>query len=402
MSEARTVTKDLVRRLAVVKQGLHQRPPKADKDALKRIIRQIGLLQLDSISVTARSHYLVMLSRAGLYNVDDLDALLPERYLFEQWAHVACMIPTEDFPYFVPTYMARRSRPRSGMGDDPQALMDMILDEIRQNGPMMSKDFESEHVHKGSWWDWKPSKVALEYLFSRGYLMVTDRQNFHRQYDLPERVLNGIAPDMEKSMDEYQRWAVITGLRYQGIATVSAIADYHRLRKTETRHHLKQLLKEGLVIPVTIEDVKEDAYLHAEDQTLLEQVAAGEHPAQVTTFLSPFDNLIWYRDRTEALFNFYYRIEVYTPAPKRRYGYYVLPILHNGKLIGRIDPKIERKERRFIIHALHLEPGVTVTNDLIAGLVGAIKEFMAFHDCDSLTLTHSTSGPLTRALLKQV
>jgi hypothetical protein len=225
--------------------------------------------------------------------------------------------------------------------------------------------------------------------------------NFHRYYDLTERVLNGRDLTLDKTRDDFYEWATIRSLQQQGIGTVGDIADYYRLKKTSTQAVLKALLARDEVIALTVAESGKPVYIHRDDWALMEEVAAGQHPAQVTTFLSPFDNLIWYRDRTEALFNFHYRVEMYTPAAKRRYGYYVLPVLHNGRLIGRIDPKIERKTGTFIIRALHLEPDTVVDAGLVAGLRGAIAEFMAFHQCQQFVL-ESCEDPTLRDGLRDV
>ena len=195
MSDSITISLQTARTLAVYKQGLHRRPSVADRRALLDCVRRIGLLQLDSISVVARSHYLVMLSRAGPYDPADLDALLyPERHLFEGWAHAACLIPVEGYEYFVPTLLARRDRPpqqwiERRLGDDPHGTLDAVLKEVRERGPLASRDFQDTRDGRGTWWDWKPAKTALELLFAQGYLMVDRREGFQRYYDLSERVL---------------------------------------------------------------------------------------------------------------------------------------------------------------------------------------------------------------------
>jgi uncharacterized protein YcaQ len=187
MSDSISMSLETARTLAVYKQGLHRRPGTADRGALLDIIRRIGLLQLDSISVVARSHYLAMLSRVGLYDPADLDALLhPERRLFEGWAHAACLIPVEEYEYLRPTMLARRDRPlhkwtARRLGDDPQGILDAVLNEVRERGPLASRDFEDTRDERGTWWDWKPAKTALEILFAHGYLMVDRRESFQRQ-----------------------------------------------------------------------------------------------------------------------------------------------------------------------------------------------------------------------------
>ncbi len=398
-------TRDDVKRLAVYKQGLHQRPASSDQADLKRIIKRIGLLQLDSISVVARSHYLVMLARAGLYDPAELDVLLDEGFLFETWAHAACQLPSAHYPWYQ-AYIQQKQREVVGwqierLGDETDAIVGQVLETIRQRGPMSSKDFESERRGPGGWWNWKPTKVALEYLFfDRGELMVSHRVNFQRYYDLPERVLARHNFTLDKTIEDFKRWTIESGLRHIGIATSNQVADYYRQYKRDAAAILADMLQTGDALPVAVEGWSDAAYIHCDDLALLEQIQAGEHEPQMTVFLSPFDNLFWDRDRDLMLWDFFYRIEVYTPKAKRIHGYYVMPILHGSELVGRIDPKVERKAKRLIFNNLHLERGVKLNGALTRGLIGAIKEFMAFHGCDSFELQKCNRVPLARRLRK--
>ncbi|MDE2856404.1 MAG: winged helix DNA-binding domain-containing protein [Chloroflexota bacterium] len=392
MSTPIPVTRDSVKSLAVYKQGLRQRPPASDQGQLKRVIERIGLLQLDSISVVARSHYLVMLARAGLYNPADLDALLDQGFLFESWAHAICQIPMADYPWFQAFIQQRQLKETrwrlDKLGDDMPEIVARVREAVRERGPTSSKDLQSERRGPGGWWNWKPTKVALEYLFDMGELMVSHRVNFQRYYDLTERVLAGRGMKLDKTVADYERWAVERGLRHQGIATANQVADYHRLYKRAAADALQDMTGAGEALPVAVEGWKDAAYIHRDDLELLEQIQAGQHEPQMTLFLSPFDNLFWDRARDEMLWDFHYRIEVYTPKSKRVYGYYVMPILHGCELVGRIDPKVDRKRKRLIFNALHLEKGAKQTAALSSGLIKAIEEFMAFHDCDSFELVN--------------
>ncbi len=396
------VTRDTVKRLAVVKQGLHQRPPASDQTDLKRIIERIGLLQLDSISVVARSHYLVMLARAGLYDPADLDALLDEGFLFESWAHAICQIPMTHYPWLHAWIQQRQANVTrwqlDSLGDDMEEIVAQVRELVRQRGPLSSKDIESARRGPGGWWNWKPTKVALEYLFDLGELMVSHRVKFQRYYDLTERVLAGRNLTLDKTFADYQRWAVERGLRHLGIATSNHVADYYRLYKRVSVDILKDMMGTGEVLPVEVEGWKDRAYIHRDDLEIMQDVQNGLHEPQMTLFLSPFDNLFWDRDRDLALWDFHYRIEVYTPKSKRIYGYYVMPILHGCELIGRIDPKVDRKRKRLIFNALYLEKGARQSAALSQGLIKAIEEFMAFHGCESFELVECQYKRLTGRL----
>lgn len=386
------VSRDTVKRLAVYKQGLHQRPPCVDQAQLKRIIERIGLLQLDSISVVARSHYLVMLARAGIYKPADLDALLDDGFLFESWAHAICQIPMTDYPWFQAFIQQRQLKETrwhlDKLGDDFEDIVGRVRAVVRERGPTSSKDLDSEVRGPGGWWNWKPTKVALEYLFDLGELMISHRVNFQRYYDLTERVLAGRGMKLDKTIADYQRWAVERGLRHQGIATANQVADYHRLHKRVAAAALKDMLGAGEALPVAVEGWQDAAYIHRDDLETLDEIQKGLHEPQLTLFLSPFDNLFWDRERDQALWDFHYRIEVYTPKSKRVYGYYVMPILHGCELVGRIDPKVDRLRKRLIFNALYLEKGAKQTAALSLGLIKAIEEFMVFHSCDSFELVN--------------
>ena len=404
MSNPVQATREDVKRLAVYKQGLHQRPKSSGQAELKRIIARIGLLQLDSISVIARSHYLVMLARAGLYQPADLDDLLTDGFLFESWAHAACQIPMAHYPYFHAFIQQKQLKETrwhiQKLGDDVDVIIEQTLSAIRGQGPMSSKDFKSERRSNAGWWNWKPAKVALEYLFDRGELMIAYRQQFRRYYDLSERVLADKNLKLDKTLDDYQRWTIERGLRHIGIAAIDQIADYYRQPKRRAAAIIDEMQRQGNVEPVKVRGWKEPAWIHRDDMPLLDEIKAGQHAPQMTLFLSPFDNLFWHRGRDKMLWDFHYRIEVYTPKPKRVYGYYVMPILHGGELVGRIDPKLERKDKRLIFHALHLEDKTQVTPSLTQGLIDAIREFMAFHQCETFELRQCQDQRLKRTLQK--
>ncbi len=400
------VTRQDVKRLAVYKQGLHERPETSDRAQLMRVIKRIGLLQLDSISVVARSHYLVMLARAGLYDPAELDQLLDEGCLFETWAHAMCQLPSAHYPWFQP-YIAQKRLKESqwhikALGEGADEIIADVLAAIRERGPLSSKDFASQRQRAGGWWNWKPAKIALEYLFDRGELMVSHRVNFQRYYDLPERVLarHDHAQSLGRTIEDFHRWTIASGLRHIGIGAANHAADYYRQPKRGAAEILGDMQAAGLALPVQVDRWKDAAYIHRDDLPLLERIQAGEHEPRLTVFLSPFDNLFWDRDRDLALWDFFYRIEVYTPKAKRVHGYYVMPILHGCELVGRIDPKIDRKRRRLILNNLHLERGVKIDGALNRGIIGAIKEFMAFHGCDSFELRQCNRVPLERRLRK--
>jgi uncharacterized protein YcaQ len=216
--------------------------------------------------------------------------------------------------------------------------------------------------------------------------MVDRREGFQRYYDLAERVLPSSAEPPRYTLDDYHRWATLRSVSCMGAATARQVSDYYRQNKPATRTRVQALAAEGALLPVEVEGWTETAYLHPADLPLVEEIEAGAHQPTLTTFLSPFDNLTWDRQRLRDLFDFDYRSEMYTPAAQRQYGYYVLPILHRGRLVGRLDPKADRKANTLIVRAIYLEPGQAVTAELVEGIAGALREFMAFHGSDRLQI----------------
>jgi uncharacterized protein YcaQ len=232
--------------------------------------------------------------------------------------------------------------------------------------------------------------------------MVDRRVNFQIYYDLAERVLPASAEPPAKTAADFPAWAVERGVGYLGVATARQVSDYYRLNMAETRAGLEVVENQDKVVPVEVEGWNDVAYVLPEDVGLIDEIAQGQHQPQLTTFLSPFDNLTWNRDRLLDLFNFDYRIELYTPKPKRKFGYYVLPILHNGQFVGRLDPKADRKNKTFIVHAIYLEPGVEMADDLVEGIARALREMMTFHGSEKLTIGRSEPETLREALLDRM
>lgn len=402
------VSLDTVRSMALERQGLFRRSDATGKEAMLRTIRHIGMLQLDTVNVVARSHYLVMLSRLGVYRRSDLDALLyPDRDLVEQWAHAACLLPAEDYRNLLPAILERRGRPISkwqtaALGPEPETLLDQVMDEIRERGALSSRDFEDPRDASEPWWGFKPAKHALVHQFRLGHLMVDRRVNFQIFYDLPERVMSNHGDLPPASLDQYHRWAVVRGLECLGVATARHVADYYRLNIGVTRQLMKRLQEDGEIVPVEVPGWQETAYVHRHSVPDVERSERREEPADVTAFLSPFDNLIWDRKRVKLLFDFDYTVEIYVPTAKRVYGYYVMPILHQGRLVGRIDPKADRQNGILLIRHLYLEPGEPVDAGLMRGLSAALREFMAFHRLGSIRIEDTDPAELKPALTQRL
>jgi len=359
----------------------------------------MGVLQIDSISVVARSPYLVLWSRVGAYDPIWLDELLAEGAIFEYWSHAACFVPIEDYGLYRRLMLDKTDKTRVWMEAHPDAL-EHVLEHIRKEGPVRSAEFARTDGKASGWWEWKPEKRALEHLFAAGELMISHRENFHRVYDLRERVLANALPTWEDALapteQEVRRALALKAVRALGVAVARWVPDYFRTPKRGAASLLEELAEDGSLLRAGIED--EPAYVHPANARLAEEVLSGRQRSSVTTLLSPFDPVVWDRARASELFGFDYKIEVYTPAARRRYGYYSLPILHDGTLVGRLDAKAHRKEGLFEVKAAHLEPGVPVSDDLVASLTGTLRACASWHATPDVLVRRSDPPELAEAL----
>ncbi|QRN82917.1 YcaQ family DNA glycosylase [Chloroflexota bacterium] len=390
------MTPEAVRLVMLAAQGLLTPPSTtAVKTDLLPAIRQMGYLQIDTIHVVQRSQNLVLWSRLGDFDPDWLDEVHAEGQLFEYYAHALCYIPTEYYPTFRGRGLhdKRVGRYWWGWAEKHQDLLARVLEEVRENGPLSSMDFESERIETG-WGGIKNERIALDRLMITGELMVSRRENFRRYFDLRERVLpdwdDADAQDLETVRDELALMAV----RALGAARVEWVANYYYLLKTGMAKRLERLTAEGRLYRAEVAAWDQPVYIHPDGLALAKQALAGELTATYTTLLSPFDPLISDRDRALDLFNFDYRLESYTPAKDRQYGFFCLPILHKGRLVGRLDPKAHRKQKRMEVKALYLEPEMTLDDELLVGLKQTLDQFTAWHGLDSLEITEANPANL--------
>jgi uncharacterized protein YcaQ len=326
---------------------------------LRRFVEDVGGVQLDSINVLDRAHYLTLWSRFGPYDRARLDRLVyRRRVLFEYWAHAACLVPTSTLPWWRRAMLDYRIR-HTGWSDWLQRnarVLNRVKAAVTANGPMGNGDFESRRPAggRGGWWDWKPAQHALHYLWMTGVLTIHSRRHFHKRFDLLERALPGVEP---VSREAFARWHVERSLHAMGAATDADLRGYltfPRFVPGARREALRELIADGVVTELAVEGSAERWLALTRDLPALARAARA--PARGATLLAPFDSLLWYRERVARLFGFDYRIEVYTPGDKRVHGYYTLPILHDGHLIGRVDAKTHRAERRLEVRHVHVEP----------------------------------------------
>ena len=390
------------RRLAIRCQGLDggwQLP--AGKEGVARTVERLGYVQIDTISVVQRAHHHTLWSRRADYAPFMLHELqATDRRAFEYWAPSASYVPIRDYRYYLPRMQAYAHSPRTRQWIEANAeVMRGVLDRIRDEGPLGSADFEApEGFKRGNWWSWKPAKRALETLFSMGELMVTERRNFQRLYDLRDRVLPANTDKTEPDEDELARFLVLRTLSAHGVVST---AEIHGRRGGASdgaiTGAIDELIGSGVVTPVNIEGLEDAAYF-ALTESLEESI--DRRQGRMLHILSPFDNLVIRRPRLKSLFEFEFALECYQPAAKRRYGYFCLPVLWGEEFVGRMDSKADRGERTLIVRQIIFEPGVEDYDGLLPSLAEKLWAFAAFNGCERVT-TERVVPEKARAPLEQ-
>jgi uncharacterized protein len=404
-----------VRTLALNAQGLTRQGNDETSPTLETIqktVEQVKYIQIDTLNLIQRSQYIALWSRLGAYQTSDFDRLIysPEhRALFEGVQTVASIIPLKDYRYQLGLEDKGREtllRWYTSMlkQDGVNKLVPLVLERIRLEGALRAADFEYIGPKRGSWWDWKPAKIALEYLFVKGDLMVTERVNFQRVYDLTERVLPAWVDTTPPNLEQRDRYWVEQGLLALGICLPTQIAEYaFHMRRAYPKALGAELLKLGILVPVQGILADGETYelvVHRDQVENLQKVADGVIRANRTTFLSFFDSLFWCRGRDMQFWVYQNLLEAYLPADKRKYGYFCLSILHKDRLVGRLDPKLERKTGVLRIKALYLEEGVEPDEQLVSGVACAMQDFMRFHHAKELVIEKSQPEQFGGKLLR--
>ncbi len=373
------------RRVALAAQGFGDPRPSGvpDRRALRRVVGRTGLFQIDSVNVLARAHYLPMFSRVGPYPTGLLDraAYRAPRELFEYWGHEASLLPVDAYPLLRWRMDAAHDDKDGAWGgmrrvalEQPGLVAD-VLAEVRRAGPVSAGEIEESHGggrprRAGPWWDWSHVKRAIEYLFWAGEVTTASRRGFERLYDVPERVLPAAvlaAPVPDRA--EAQRQLVVRAARSLGVADVRDLRDYYRLSVADATQRVAELVEAGALVPVQVEGWRRPAYL--------DPGARLPRRVDARALLSPFDPVVWERDRCERLYGFRYRIEIYTPVHKRVHGYYVLPFLLGDRLVARADLKADRGTGRLLVQAAHAEPHAPAhTGDELAAELGGMAQWL--------------------------
>ena len=394
------------RRLALRCQLLDgETPLPSGKEGVAQAIERLGYVQIDTIAVVNRAHHHTLWTRRPDYDPEMLhDLQVVDRRVFEYWAHAIAYLPISDYRYFVPQMNRIREQGTPWMRDWREQhgeLMDAVLERIRAEGPLTSKAFEPPPgTKRGTWWDWKPAKRALELLFWQGDLMIAERCNFQKVYDLTERVLPASVDATPPSDEECGRFQVRRALQGLGIARDREILEFVKVAdKPIVRKALVDLTEAGEVVSIEVEGTK-----RAPCYALAEQLEAplGAPIESRVHVLSPFDGLIIGRVRTEWLFDFDYTLECYLPEAKRKFGYFVLPILFEDRLVGRLDPKADRVAGTLIVRKLWLEPRFEATDEFLSYLGTSLARFAGFNGCASVKVQRVAPAKLRGAVSRNV
>ena len=395
------------RALHLAAQGLLVPPTRAAKRAdILSAIDRMALLQIDTIHVVSRSPYLVLHARLGDYPREWLEQALAQGKIFETWAHEACFAPMADV--LVHRQFNRDARKHWGLVHAQKihaaqrAHLDKLLDFIRTNGPVKSSDFERPAGQASAWWGWKDEKRWLEALFASGELMVARRESFHRVYDLTERVAPSVlaaeAIADAPTPSQLSRNILERSIAALGVSQARWANDYFRTKPRLKDADLDALVDDGTVLRVAVDGWDAPTYMHQTHAALLKKAMAGKLIATHTALLSPFDPVVWDRERASTLFDFDYRLECYTPEAKRVYGYFVLPILCRGELIGRLDAKAHRSDGVLEVRALYAQPGCTWDDQQVEDVAQAIARSAAWHDTPKVVITATRPAGLAAKL----
>lgn len=361
------------------------------KEAVYKVIDHLGFIQVDTNMTVERAHHHTLAARVPGYKIAWLEELQHEGRIFEFWTRDSGYIPMHDFRFSLPIHENFAARWKS----IPHAeinLMNRILDRIAREGPLTAKDFENDRVKKSSgWWDWRPSKVALERLHLTGKLLANRKKDFHKVYDLTENIIPSSVDRTPPTIEEFTRHVIFRSLKALGIAWANEIAWNGRLAKHNVKSEIKRLADAGEICEVQVEGVKGPVYMLPEYKKKRITISGDAF------VLSPFDSLNFFRRRLRDFFDFDYQIECFVPEAKRKYGYFSLPILVGDTFVARMDSKADRKTKTLIIHNLHFEK-VKMTKAVLEKVCDAIREFAGFNGCGEIVIQRTNEKLAANAL----
>lgn len=364
------------------------------KEAVQKLIEHLGFVQIDTNYVVERAHHHAIASRVPDYRLEWVDDLQAEGRIFEFWTFATGYIPMRDFRFSLPIKQSFLSG-RKPLTQAESNLMRKVLDRISREGPLMARDFEYDRVKKSSgWWDWRPSKVALERLHLEGRLMTTRKKSFEKVYDLPGNILPPGVDMSTPTLQEYDRHVVRRALKAMGIAYAKEIVFSSRFVKSNVKAELVKMVEEGEVCRAEITGLKGSPLYMLPAYMDRKVTLAGD-----TFILSPFDILNVFRHRMRDFFDFDYQVECFVPKAKRKFGYFSLPILVGDKFIARMDAKADRKKRTLIVHNLHFED-LSLTGRMTAGVAEALANFVKFNQCDKVVFEKSNQRSVVKEIQK--
>ena len=399
MARLESLSTSQARRIALAAQGFNVARPSglSDRRHVRRVLKTVNLLQIDSVNVLARAHEMPLWSRLGAYRRGVLDDMLQRGEVFEYWAHESSLIPVEDWPLW-----QRAMQRTDAVGHwshihrleaDKPGFVASILRQVGERGAVTASELKEPGRRTGPWWDWNDAKYALEWLFQTGQVTARRRGNFEREYLLAEHAIPHAIRAAPPINEHDARVELLDrGARALGVATERDIADYFRLKPNASKAAFRQLIETGRLLPTTVEGWDKPSYLHVD--------AKLPRTMRARSLLSPFDPVVWERQRAERLFGFHYRIEIYTPAPKRVYGYYVLPFLLGETIAARVDLKADRKARVLRVPGAFVESGAD--RDEVAFELGAeLQDLRVWLDLDTISVEKrgNLATPLRSALL---
>ncbi len=399
--------KSVLRAAFTTRQGLDDAPRWS---SVQKAIQQIAAVQIDTISVVARSHHLTLRNRVKNYHPDHIWDALRNRQVFEHFAHACCFVPIEEYPYY--RYRMKRFPINNWEKSQLHKYKDHMYSveaRIRNEGPLSSKDFEDPSEKKrGGFWDWKPAKQALDLLWQTGRLAVTERKNFQRVYDLSERVIPSKYFEGHVDKDQVWRYFMERNLDCLVASTARGLCEYITCgnfaldmigNRTKTmERHLDILEQEDVVTKISVLNAKSQYYVLTRHLPFLHKVQDRRDLASCAWFLNPFDNVLWNRARVERLFNMKIKLEAYTPPANRKFGYYVTPILWQHNLIGRIDPKADRPTGTLILHNVEIDIPRKIISKTIEPIKQELVRFMRFHDLDRIQIERAKPAQLKTKL----
>ena len=391
----RSIPVQRARRIALGAQGFGDAKPsgKVDSRHIRKVIDRIGLLQLDSVNVCVRSHYMPLFSRLGPYRQALIDEYAYKQgNLYEYWGHEASLLTPDTWPLF--QWRMDGARPwkavREFLADNPNYL-EFIYEQVAENGPISVSHLDEQGDRTGPWWGYSNGKIALEWLFQTGRISCGHRHNFKRFYDIPERVLPAEVLGADSvSKPDAQKELLRRSIRHHGIGTATDIADYYRIKMPDARPLFKELVASGDMEEVEVKGWKNVAYL--------DPAAKTPRKIEGASLLTPFDPVVWFRDRGERLFDFHYRIEIYVPEPKRIYGYYVMPFMLDGEIVGRVDLKADRQNGKLLAKGSFAEEGVD-KNRVAEALAGELRSMAEWQGLGEVEV--SNNGDLAPAVRKR-